>query len=471
VNPAAPDKLTHLAIPALVAGLVLGILGDLLFHDANPGINLLIWVAALAGAAQFTSYRFHGALNGTEPWLLVAISFASLQAVRDAEPLRVANILAMVLCLGLAGFSQLVEPRNGRLLDYVVSLRQTAIRTALGVLPILAVTDWSALRRRDALGTATRVLTGLVLAVPVVLVFGSLFASADPQFGRVVRWLVDWDIKPLVTHAIGIAFFSWLAAGLLRAWLWPRIAVAAPGAGALAPSIGPLPIQIALGSMVLVFAIFTAIQARWLFGGEAAVLAGTGLSYAALARQGFFEMVAASALAIPLLYGAEALHVGAAPGAVRSLRRLGTVQLVLVLLTMATALARVRMYTEAYGLTIDRINGTAVIAWLGAVIAWFGVTVLRGRSERFTFGAITSGLAVLGMLNIVNPEAQIVRVNTERAVAGAVLDRGYLAALSADAVPLLTARLHSLPSADACEIGTSLRKRWLDPARKDDWRS
>ena len=108
---------------------------------------------------------------------------------------------------------------------------------------------------------------------------------------------------------------------------------------------------------------------------------------------------------------------------------------------MGSALHRMGLYVDAYGLTQDRIYATAMLLWAGATLGWLGVTVLRSRAERFAFGAMVSAFAVLGALNFVNPDAMVVRVNLARAESGQELDVAYLATLSADAAPALASFL------------------------------
>jgi hypothetical protein len=81
-------------------------------------------------------------------------------------------------------------------------------------------------------------------------------------------------------------------------------------------------------------------------------------------------------------------------------------------------------------------------------IGWFALTVLRGHAERFAFGAMVSGFAVLALLNFVNPDALVVRANVARAEAGMELDAGYLASLSA------------MPADARCDVLQSLEGSW-----------
>ena len=128
------------------------------------------------------------------------------------------------------------------------------------------------------------------------------------------------------------------------------------------------------------------------------------------------------------------------------------------------------LYQDAYGLTEDRVYGSAFMVWLTVVLAWLAFTVLRGKRRGFAFGAIAAGLGTIAALHVLNPHALITRVNIERAVAGAEYDGRYLKTLSADAVPTLIERLPALPVVERCAAATMLKKRWSGE-REGGWRT
>jgi hypothetical protein len=100
------------------------------------------------------------------------------------------------------------------------------------------------------------------------------------------------------------------------------------------------------------------------------------------------------------------------------------------------------------------------MGWLAVVFAWFWATVLRGQRSRFAPGALAAALVTLLALNVANPDAIIARVNVERAADHGDLDAAYLARLSADAVPVLLARLPGLDQPQRYALGLALIKRW-----------
>ena len=96
---------------------------------------------------------------------------------------------------------------------------------------------------------------------------------------------------------------------------------------------------------------------------------------------------------------------------------------------LASAYHRMLLYRSYYGLTEDRFYTLAFMTWLGVLLAWFAATVLRGRRSRFVPGVVLTALAALLVLNLVNPDAVIARVNLGRAAEGVALDTAYLSRL------------------------------------------
>ena len=73
------------------------------------------------------------------------------------------------------------------------------------------------------------------------------------------------------------------------------------------------------------------------------------------------------------------------------------------------------------------------------------------------------------VLNILNPDALIVKTNVARMEDGKRFDAAYLTSLSADAVPPLLASLDSMSEGDRRTVEEALRRRWSSPA--EDWRT
>jgi len=128
------------------------------------------------------------------------------------------------------------------------------------------------------------------------------------------------------------------------------------------------------------------------------------------------------------------------------------------------------LYASQYGITEQRVYAFVFMAWLAVALIWFSLTVLRGRRDRFMFGALLTGLAAILVLNVMNPDALIVSVNSMRAAEGNRFDSKYLTGLSLDAAPGLIATLPSYGENDRSIIASHL-VQVFQRRSGDDWRT
>lgn len=138
------------------------------------------------------------------------------------------------------------------------------------------------------------------------------------------------------------------------------------------------------------------------------------------------------------------------------------------MLFLASAIERMKLYVEAYGLTEQRVFTTGFMVWLTLAFVWLAVTVLQNKKDRFAFGALFAGFAVIFGLNYINPDGMIARIDMR--VPNRV-DVDTLASLSLDAAPAISSRIGTLPSEQQRELKAQLQKNWQDQAGSSDWRS
>lgn len=446
----AHDERRQLAARALGDALLLGIVGDALLRVPSWGANMTVWSVAIVLAMITLARRRSDALPADARWLLLpAIALSLMFAWRDADSLAAYNTLALIGTFGLlsAAIAGGARPSLGesRVRDIAQSAVTVGFSTAFGMLP-LVLSDVSFRQVAGEKGTS-RAITALragLVAIPLLLVFGSLFASADPVFARIVGDLFQIDAETVASHCAVSGIIAWLVGGLLRATVLsgnrPTRTIPFPD-GAL----GLTEVSVALGSLVVLFAAFVAVQLRYFFGGNALVQATAGMSYAEYARRGFFELVTVSALVLPVLLSANALLRRDTPRVDRVFRVLAGTLIVLLAVIMYSAIARMRLYQSIYGLTTDRLYATVFIGWLAVVFAWFAATVLRGRDKRFTIGVLVSGWGTLVALNVADPAGYVARFNVARAAQGKDVDVQYMASLGGDAVPTLVGYLVRQP--------------------------
>lgn len=466
---------------ALLWALVLGVLAELLVRvPGRPGLNVALW--ALAGVAALVTLlrrRAEPAARETR-WLVAgAFGFALQLVARDADALAVFSLFAAVVLLMLAaGRAAAAWASHAQVSEIAFAVLRVAVLCAAGPLGWGRGTEDAKARTWGWKRQALMLARGTLMASPALLVLAALLMSADPVFAGMIKDALRIDIDALVEQLVFVAVAAWLTAGYLRAvlvrdeitsrWRVPQ------------PAFAAAEVSVALWLLNLLLLGFMAVQLRYLFGGVlfGGLLFGgadlvevtAGLSYAEYARRGFFELVTAAALVVPVLLLAD---WAAAPQTPRSRATLRATMLVLVVLlvgVITSAAYRLALYQDAYGLTELRLYVSMFIVWLTAVLGWLVFTVLRGRRERFAFGSIIAGLACIAALQVINPHALIARVNLARAAAGAEYDGAYLRSLSADAVPVLLARMDRLPAAERCRVARTLVERW-GGERRGGWRT
>jgi hypothetical protein len=460
------DRRTTVA--TLSTSLVIGLAGDYLFRAPTLGIGASLWVVMFAGAVV-TVDALRGSFDrAAAPGLAAAVVFAGFLGLRATPQLQAWNVLAVIGCLVL---SLLAGRRLSLPSTPLEAYLRPGIRAALSVLAMPLTALWPAGRAssRSSGDLLRRSLLAVIVTVPLLFLFGTLLVSADPLFERLVRRVFAWDLERAASHVFAIGILAWLTGGYLIASRIPDPPDAQVSPNGR-PVLGLIEVGTPMAAVTVLFAAFVAVQFRYLFGGAELIRTTVGLSVAEYARRGFFELIAASGLVIPLIVGADWLLRGSVPRTLRRFRTLAAAQLVLVGCVMASALGRLRLYYESFGLTTERVLALAVMAWIGLTLGWAAFTVLRGLRERFPVGAVLAGLAVLAALNVVNPEAVVARANLSRHAAGESLDIAYLGRMSADAVPAILARAASLPAAERCPLVADLASRHVRP-RREDWRA
>ncbi len=462
---------TQARLTVLGVALALGLLGDALLRATPWGLNVPLWVGAALGGLWLAARRLRLTLDGEGKWLAVpALLFAACLVWRDSATLQALDGLGLAVCL-LVGAAHTASGRvlTAGALDYLADFFRALGRVWFGVFPLLRrEIAWDTVPRTGWTAPLLAAGRGALLALPLLLLFGALLTAADAVFQRLVAQVLHIDLSALAGHLFWTGFIASLAVGFGRA------ALLAPVRAENKPLptgmvLGRVETATLLGLLNALFLSFVLVQVGALFGGKHWVQTTPGLNYKDYARSGFFELVWVAALVLPILL---ALHAVQTPGDDKARRGYvvqTSVQVVLLLVILASALSRMWLYVDQCGLTELRLYTTAFMGWLGLVFVWFTLTVLRGKRAGFASGAALAAFAIVLGLHIINPDATIVRTNLHWAAKGHPFDAEYTSSLSADAVPALVRAFPRL-SPDAQGIVAEA----LPPARQfsdGDWRS
>lgn len=284
----------------------------------------------------------------------------------------------------------------------------------------------------------TSVLYGLLVALPLLTIIGGLFAKADPLFNKALTDIFQlndleknvWRVLRDIFAAIYFACAGWTVYTRTR-----DARAAKPGSAATA--FDQTMLATILGALNILFIAFIVVQVAAFFGGATFVQA-QGIGYADYARSGFFQLLAVAGIIFALLVVIyRATH----------LQQWGTRLLSLTLIAetgivIASAIRRLLLYIDAYGMTLSRYWAMTVIIIIAVVLAVMAIGALAKLKYAPLAKAVFVGLLVIFPLMLLyNTEGYIVRFNADRFLTEKTdrLDLAYLENdLSVDALPALS---------------------------------
>ncbi|MBI4897034.1 MAG: DUF4173 domain-containing protein [Actinobacteria bacterium] len=459
------------AILILVLGSLTGVAVDRLALVDPPGLGLVLTGVLFAGCLLLVRRprRRESMLLGA-----AAAAIGVWVIIRDADFLVTIDIAAAALLAGAALSAEVYDARIWlwRLREHVGSWIDQLLAIVNG--PSHALT--TALRGRDQLRfePAMPYLRGAVIAVPVLIVFGLLLSGADAVFGDFLDGLVpdieiDWDDET-VWHLIAVCFFGWAAAGMLTFAVQPSPVGSArrsaqqtarpsapqssddaantaqttapattpvtwPATPANKSETGHVEAIVVLGSVCALLALFVGFQFAFLFRGEAQIDI-PGVTYAEYARSGFFQLLWVSVLVVGLIWLALG-KVGESPPdrARMALRAIATTMILLTGVILISALMRLGLYIDAYGLTRLRLSSRLFTYLVAVVLVILLVQVYWRRRHIFIGGVAIAGFVFLFALNAINPDARIAEHNLARAAGESKPNTDFTWDLGADAAP------------------------------------
>jgi Domain of unknown function (DUF4173) len=396
-----------------------------LLPNGPLGIGVVL-VAALVAATAAAARRPTGRTVGL---VALALALASVAAVRDAGWVVAIDLAAAWLTASFA----VAGPRIAALLAPLARLRE---------LPSVAPS------MPEPLGPAVR---GTLLGGVLLLPFASLFLAADAAFAELGGRVPFPSVHSL---PVRISLFVLVLLGALGLALAAR-RPPKPAAPRKPPRFVPLEWAIPLVLLDLLFLSFVLVQLTVLFGGHDHVLETAGLTYAEYAREGFWELLAAAGLTLAVVGGAAVWARTPRPLDRLLLRLLLGILCVLTIVILASALHRLHLYEDAFGLTRLRLAAEASSLWLGGAFALVVVAglVARVRRELPAIAVAGTALALLGF-SLADPDGRIAARNVEHWRDTGRIDLEYVGSLSADAAPALD------------ELPEPLRAQALAPIRE-----
>jgi len=431
----------------LVISLLLGVLFDILFYDERPGISYIIFVLAFYAALLWHSQR--NLLQKIDfAWLLVipVLMLALTFSLFSNEIFCTLNFFGIPV---LVVVQTLLITKNNKYPWYTVEfigdiLNGLFVRTLGNVTKpfrLIVLLLHRSPRHRNH-GILKKVMVGLIISIPLLLIIIALLASADLVFehflGQFPEIFENINIGRFLAHAIIIFLISIFVFG----YIWSLSYATENGnkekmsTGSYKDVLDPVVIITILASINVIYIIFTLIQFSYLFGSLKYGLP-QDFTYSEYARRGFFELVAVTLINLSILIVFISFTEKGSKAVCRILRILYSLLIFCTFVILFSAHFRMSLYEKAYGYTYLRVLTHMFMAFLFIILL---VTFYRVWNEKFKLLKAYIIVAVISYLiiNYVNIDVIIARGNIDIYLKTGKIDVNYLSSLSYDAVPEIT---------------------------------
>ncbi len=424
----------------LFLALALGWLFDFLFWKQAVGVNFSIFLALCMAGGLYWLIACGLLPSKKSLFLIVPFLFFGVVSFSRREPLTAFLAFTFtVLSGGLFATSYL----GGRWIRYgLLEYFHKSILLAVDILirPIQFIIQARKDQASAALGKNSPVwglLRGLVIALPIVMCFGSLLASADVVFDQKLDNFFE-DIGENVRRLVLILTCAYFVVGLFlhsaaRSADKKLIGEKKP---LIEPFLGFTESAVVLGSVSLLFLLFVIVQFQYFFGGETNI-GVAGYTYSQYARRGFNELITVAFFSLVMILGLNALAKRETEFQRKTYSVLSVVLVALVMIILTSSYQRIDLGINWHGYSRLRLYPKIFLIWLGLLFITVVILEIVRRQQFFAFAALMASFGFAASLFFFNIDNAIIQRNVYRSWHGKNLNVPHLSSLSDDAIPAL----------------------------------
>ncbi len=485
LSPRTPLIVTAADKMLLAGALLLGIIFVWLFFDKYPGISVPLFVIAYY-SLLFAYTRPKLKREARFGWFLcIPVFLISLTfMIFRNDILSVLNVLVLppliiLQTLLITGENSYKWYSPGILLDILSGMFVRCLAHLPKPFRIISSMIQSRSGKAGKKSVGTRVVIGLVISVPVLLVLLLLLSSADMVFGKMVEKLPEFlnslsfdEIISRVIIALFIFFISF-------SYTWSlghgdKLIDDRNGTGLISAKSpeekkcwDPVILITVTAAVDILYIFFVIIQFTYLFGKFGLP---EGLTYSEYARNGFSELVFVSLLNMGMLATTLTYTKRMNGSGDIIFRILNSVMICCTFVMLCSAYYRMSLYETAYGFTFLRIMTQAFMIFLFVL---FVITMARVWDERVPLlrSYIAAAVVAFTVINYINVDAMIAQKNLARYHETGKIDIYYFRSLSDSAVKEIKVLSEDRDPDVAAAAKEMLAQRESRLASRTDWQA
>lgn len=243
-----------------------------------------------------------------------------------------------------------------------------------------------------------KVLIGLLCAVPVLVVVVPLLRSSDEAF----RGMMDRMFENTGKTAFQTAFGVLLAIFAISYGFCLKTGRTAEEKESKFAGVENVYIVSFLSAISLCYLLYLFSQFAYFFSAFKGFLPDGEITYAQYARKGFFEMCAIAVINLALVFIAMLLAKKQEGKVCHTIKLLATFIGVFTLVIIATAISKMVLYINEYGMTVLRLTTSAFMVFLTVVFISVILRIYIRKINIVKTALLTAGcvVLVLGTANV-----------------------------------------------------------------------
>lgn len=374
------------------------------------------------GIKPTVAFLFCGVLSLICSWTFAVTSNALVKAVAFI----VTAISAVIWFASLSG--KKYKAGDVSLIEYTA----TTVINVFGDLPAIIKSFFAKNTKKSK--KFTSILIGIVCAIPALAVIIPLLLKSDEAFYSLIHILFD-DLAVLLQKIIIGLIASVFVIGLVFSIKYNSKEQQNKGLNIKTDVISVFSFLCVISFVYIVY-LFS--QLAYFFSAFSSILPKDyKFTYAQYARRGFFELCIISAINLAIAFAVIVISEKQ-NGKLPVLLRIPSAFIaVFTMLIIFTAISKMFMYINAYGLTVMRICTSAFMIWI--LILFIGVLVrLFIKQADILVLGLLSALIIVSVLGLSNINLQTARYNYNAYVSGKLkIDVEYIASLGDEGIPYL----------------------------------
>ena len=278
--------------------------------------------------------------------------------------------------------------------------------------------------RKGKRGKSLPIFIGVLIAVVLSAILIPMLLRADSGGFKVI---VDFFAELFAIHVLEFLFYAFFAIPI-AAYIYGLISGSAHSrhTNTIKPEsverkaaalrfFQPATVFIVLGTVCVLYLVFIFSQTPYFFSAFTGNRPDGWLIFSEYARQGFFELCGIAAINLAIL---TVVNITSKKQRVESrlLKAFNIALASITLVLIATAFSKMALYIGAYGLTMPRLLPCVFMVFLA--IVFIALIVLQKWNFSIVRFTLITGAVMICVLCLSNPDALVVRYNTDRFLNG-----------------------------------------------------